>query len=650
MLYHLDVLKKRARTPPDPSSAPFNPLFWTVLFASWTVIAFLHSRKTYPDGGPSFWLAFVSVELRALLAMASAVLFGGILKRPLGRFGEFLPPAALLILTALHQAAALTFFFLGQPLAAVLRYLSSGKRMGPWAMLTNTGMSDRALIALMTGAAAIIALGLAFLVFSQRQAARRNRRIRTTALTGFCCGAVLLIFMEQVLSRRIKNPSAWHQEQLTSPLYVPLLSPHGFAEYTAKFSPPRQVPEDARVPDAHVTAPKDALAILIILESFRSDCIDPETAPNLYRFQRENLSFSRAFANGNATALAWPAIVDAAYPTVPLQGSPALALLQKAGFRNSAFISKVLESFPFRYGAFGRDDRLAKLFVGPGIYDPQSDILSTQRLLQDIAAQRSGGRNFRILFLNASHSPYHWPANFKAKYQPVLSLGKEDHGAVLDENHATFDVGNADAVNRFRNRYKNSVNFVDSLFGSIVSDLKARNLYKKAVIVVVGDHGQEFLEHGVLAHGTNLFNPQIHIPLIMKLPGRRGGSTGALASQVDIMPTLLDYFGLEREARSFLVGRSLLRGEGADRAVLTKNVIALNPKFEYWALSAGKYKIEFALSGTAEDRPLIVWRVSDEEDKPYVPGKGSPADYRAFLDREFVPRLNRSGLISIVGT
>ena len=134
----------------------------------------------------------------------------------------------------------------------------------------------------------------------------------------------------------------------------------------------------------------------------------------------------------------------------------------------------------------------------------------------------------------------------------------------------------------------------------------------------------------------------------MKLPGIRKPSTSALATQLDIMPTLLDYFGLGHEAEAILAGRSLLREQKEDRAVLTKNVGPSTHKKQVWALSTDRYKFEFTIPLGPSTLPLVVWRVSDSDDNPFIPGKGTPADYRTFLAREFVPRLNQSGAFTIL--
>jgi choline-sulfatase len=67
---------------------------------------------------------------------------------------------------------------------------------------------------------------------------------------------------------------------------------------------------------------------------------------------------------------------------------------------------------------------------------------------------------------------------------------------------------------------------------------------------VTADHGEEFMEHGGFWHGTTLYDEQVGVPLLLKLPGnRQGGSTvGHWVESIDVMPTLLEQAGVKTPA------------------------------------------------------------------------------------------------------
>jgi arylsulfatase A-like enzyme len=86
----------------------------------------------------------------------------------------------------------------------------------------------------------------------------------------------------------------------------------------------------------------------------------------------------------------------------------------------------------------------------------------------------------------------------------------------------------------------------DYHFGQFISFLKKNGLYENSIIVFTADHGEQFLEHGGLAHGSSIYNEEIHIPLIVRFPNGEfaGLQTDLPVSEVDIFPTILDHLGM----------------------------------------------------------------------------------------------------------
>jgi hypothetical protein len=82
-------------------------------------------------------------------------------------------------------------------------------------------------------------------------------------------------------------------------------------------------------------------------------------------------------------------------------------------------------------------------------------------------------------------------------------------------------------------------------------------------VVLTGDHGEGFGEHGVTEHGFDLYAPQTRVPFIVRVPGLPAGRTAVPAGHVDVAPTLVNLARGKPEP-SF-IGRSLvpaLEGEG----------------------------------------------------------------------------------------
>jgi hypothetical protein len=87
---------------------------------------------------------------------------------------------------------------------------------------------------------------------------------------------------------------------------------------------------------------------------------------------------------------------------------------------------------------------------------------------------------------------------------------------------------------------------LDRNLGVLVAALRRRGLYERSTILVVSDHGEEFRDHGGMRHGRTLFQEQLHVPALVKLPGGRfaGRRIEATASHVDLLPTLLAALGV----------------------------------------------------------------------------------------------------------
>jgi hypothetical protein len=122
------------------------------------------------------------------------------------------------------------------------------------------------------------------------------------------------------------------------------------------------------------------------------------------------------------------------------------------------------------------------------------------------------------------------------------------------------------------NLYDGEINFLDTELGAFFTYLKEKKLYDDLVIVIVSDHGEQFMEHGDERHGYKLYNEEVHIPLLMKT-GRaqdKGRVINETVSTVDIFPTLLARIGLAAPPQ--LPGVSLLNQQSieARRGILSE--------------------------------------------------------------------------------
>jgi arylsulfatase A-like enzyme len=114
-------------------------------------------------------------------------------------------------------------------------------------------------------------------------------------------------------------------------------------------------------------------------------------------------------------------------------------------------------------------------------------------------------------------------------------------------------------------RYDGELRFLDQEFGRLRSGLEALGRWDDSLIIVVGDHGEEFWDHGGFEHGHSHHRELLRVPLIVRKPGDQPGAHRAeLVRQVDIVPTVLEHLGLE--PNEDLPGQVLGSGQ-ADRTI-----------------------------------------------------------------------------------
>jgi arylsulfatase A-like enzyme len=121
--------------------------------------------------------------------------------------------------------------------------------------------------------------------------------------------------------------------------------------------------------------------------------------------------------------------------------------------------------------------------------------------------------------------------------------------------------GEADAA-YVRATYAGAVAYEDAMFGELVAGLRQRGLWDQAIVVVLADHGEALGEEGRYGHGESLTPAELHVPLLIRVPGAAPRVVDAPVSLLDVVPTLTELLDVVPPAEAF--GHSLapwLRGE-----------------------------------------------------------------------------------------
>ncbi len=213
---------------------------------------------------------------------------------------------------------------------------------------------------------------------------------------------------------------------------------------------------------------------------------------------------------------------------------------------------------------------------------------------------------FLYLHLMEVHGPYDAPAPFVEAARGALGasaaepLGDGDFAKIPEYLRASAWAREPAAhdLREWRTRYAAGVVAFDSAFSVFLGRARSQGWLEDSVVVVTADHGEELFDHGGWDHGTTLFDELLHVPLLVRLPGgQKGGrSVDAIASLIDVEPTLLELAGLEAPARSedTAPGRSLapaLCGVAGDLAPERTFASAAKQDPALYSLRTDRYKL-----------------------------------------------------------
>ncbi|HEX6863033.1 MAG TPA: sulfatase, partial [Thermoanaerobaculia bacterium] len=302
---------------------------------------------------------------------------------------------------------------------------------------------------------------------------------------------------------------------------------------------------------------------LYLIDTLRADALgpyggNPELTPGVSAFAGEALTYLRAYAPSSWTLPSVVSLLTGQYPDrhgvmegrfgYDAQRLPALQqLLGERGYRtveiSHSFIVSKAYGLDAGFGSYYLNDHLNGLLL-------RSE--EARGLLASWLSQSADGSPiFAYLHTVDPHAPYSPP-------QKPLEVG------IPSVLAAKGTIDRAE-VAHMRKLYDSEVRYADREFGRFVDLLKWLGLYDHSFVILAGDHGEEFAEHGGFEHGTTLFEEVLRVPLIVKYPDGRwaGKRVGEPVSLVDVAPTVLA--GLAGPQERTFDGRILPGPERAER-------------------------------------------------------------------------------------
>jgi len=195
---------------------------------------------------------------------------------------------------------------------------------------------------------------------------------------------------------------------------------------------------------------------------------------------------------------------------------------------------------------------------------------------EDILARRNAGV-INVEFLNWLHSigdrPFfaflnyydaHLPYMPPGQFATMFDSGQQPRFDLLELDYRSRWVpfGSSTSQEEFLGEvdaYDGTLAYVDQQIRQLLMELDRTGMLENTLVIITSDHGESFGEHGHADHGRSLYEPEIHVPLVMMYPGRvpEGRRVENSVSLRDISATVFDLLGIEN--RYELPGRSLSR-------------------------------------------------------------------------------------------
>jgi arylsulfatase A-like enzyme len=141
---------------------------------------------------------------------------------------------------------------------------------------------------------------------------------------------------------------------------------------------------------------------------------------------------------------------------------------------------------------------------------------------------------FVYVNLQNSHFPYRTPDEFPKRFVPYA----------IDFPY-TFGKYPIEKLEVVKNRYKNSLAYMDAQIGRLLAYLRRTGRFDRTVIVATGDNGEAFYEHGTAAHAGPIFDEAVRVAMMVHGPGVTPGTDSRLAQHIDIPPTIFGILGIE---------------------------------------------------------------------------------------------------------
>jgi len=315
--------------------------------------------------------------------------------------------------------------------------------------------------------------------------------------------------------------------------------------------------------------------LLIMVDTLRADRLscygyEENQTPVIDGLAADGILFENMISQSSWTRPAVASILTSLYPSshktylkpdmLPDEVVTLPEALQEHGYFSVGYADNinVTEAFNFQQGFdqffylapdyfFHADESSSQLAYYSVLRLVRERFLSKKKYVQHYYQDADVVNEYVIKSLKNPHpnQPTFLFAHYMDPHDPYFTHPYDGYGIARVSNpHPPAEM--AEELSRL---YDGEVTFLDERLDLLFDKMKELGLYDDWTIVLTADHGEEFFEHDGWWHGLTLFQEQVNVPLIIKLPaGEHAGlRVPGLVRQIDICPTIVGLAGGSHE-------------------------------------------------------------------------------------------------------
>ncbi len=289
--------------------------------------------------------------------------------------------------------------------------------------------------------------------------------------------------------------------------------------------------------------------VIILLDSWSKRALTPECMPNAYRFAQENQWYSNHVSGSNGTRSGVYSLFFglSCYYWEDFEASHITPLLVdrllELGYDFRAYPSSTLGNPNFAKVLFSKVPNLRTETKGTTSLERDRKLAAD--FLSDLDGRSKSGKPlFSFLFFDQPHS-FELPEKENKRFTPAWPYA--DYTKLNNSLDPT----------PFFNLYRNTCFQDDLLLGRIFETLWKKDMLHNTIVILSGDHAQEFNENGknYWGHNGNFSTWQIGVPLICHFPNRSARKMTYRTTHYDVAPTLMhDYLGVKNPTSDYSMG------------------------------------------------------------------------------------------------